>query len=246
MSSDDGVVKRRDGQSRAPLQGESAMHIMMVTFDFKGSDLAAEERHYRDVHMALAKQFTGVDMYIAGRIRDTNLSFTPKPESIAKPYRTAIMWFKSTEDFMNSVSGEAGIKVLTDTQEHLTNVQMIHADGEAIVPFASRKPLHQYFLVAAHINYNPAYGSPEEAEHHYLNVHTRLACEVAGLRGYYVGKTMQLGDKPDCSRVVFQMYDSFDAFQRGMTSPAGQKLLKDDAQLIVVKRLFFVDGQVES
>jgi hypothetical protein len=41
------------------------MHIMMVTFDFKGSDLAAEERHYRDVHMALAKQFTGINMYLA-------------------------------------------------------------------------------------------------------------------------------------------------------------------------------------
>jgi uncharacterized protein (TIGR02118 family) len=245
MNADDGMGQRRGDQPGADM-GRSAMHIMMVTFDFKGSDLAAEERHYRDVHMALAKQFSGVEMYIAGPIRDTQLSFTPKPESIARPYRTAIMWFKSTQDFMNSVSGEAGMKVLADTQEHLTNVQMIHADGEAIVPFQTRKPLQQCFLVAAHINFNPSYGTPEEAERHYLNVHTRLACEVAGLRGYYVGKTMPLGEKPDCIRVVFQMYDSFEAFQRGMTSPAGQELLKDDARLVAVKRLFFVDGQVES
>ena len=101
------------------------MHIMMVTFDFKGSDLAAEERHYRDVHMALAKQFTGVNMYLAGRIRDTQLAFTPKPESSAKPYRTAIMSFNGTQDFMNSVSSPAGMQVLVDTQEHLANVQMI-------------------------------------------------------------------------------------------------------------------------
>jgi len=222
------------------------MHIMMVTFDFKGSDLAAEERHYRDVHMALAKQFTGVNMYLAGHIRDTQLAFTPKPKSSAKPYRTAIMWFNSTQDFMNSVSGPAGMQVLVDTQEHLANVQMIHADGDAIVPFDSRKPGQQCFLVAAHVNYKPSFGTADQAEHHYLTVHTKLAARVAGLRGYYVGKTLQLGDKPDCARAVFQMYDDFDAFQRAMTSPAGQELLKDDAKLIDVKRLFFADAGVES
>jgi hypothetical protein len=66
------------------------------------------------------------------------------------------------------------------------------------------------------------------------------------LRGYYVGRTVQLGDKPDCVRAVFQMYDNFDAFQRGMTSRAGQELLKDDAQLISVKRLYFAEAQVET
>ncbi|HKD66799.1 MAG TPA: EthD family reductase [Candidatus Binataceae bacterium] len=221
------------------------MHVMMVTFDFQGADLATEERHYRDVHMALAKQFTGVEMYLAGRIRANQFGFTPAPQDAVKPYRTAIMWFRNTQDFMNSVSSQAGIDVLADTQAHLTNVQMIHAEGEAVVPFDSRKAGQQCFLVAAHINYKPSFGTPEEAERHYLNVHTKLACGVAGLRGYYVGKTVQLGDKPDCARAVFQMYDDFEAFQRGMTSPAGQELLKDDARLISVKRLFFADAQVE-
>ncbi len=221
------------------------MHIMMVTFDFQGADLAAEERHYRDVHMALAKQFTGVNMYLAGRIRDTRFAFTPAPEVAAKPYRTAIIWFNGVQDFMNSVSSPAGIEVMADTQAHLTNVAMINTDGEAVVSFDSRKAGQQCFLVAAHINYKPSFGTHEEAEHHYLNVHTRLACRVAGLRGYYVGKTVQLGDKPDCVRTVFQMYDDFDAFQRAMTSPAGEELLKDDAQLISVKRLFFADAQVQ-
>ena len=221
------------------------MHIMMVTFDFKGTDVEAEERHYRDVHMALAKQFTGVNMYLAGRIRDTGFAFTPAPENAAKPYRTAIMWFNTTQDFMNSIGTPAGAEVLADTQAHLDNVQMIHAEGEAVVPFDSRKEGQRCFLVAAHVNYKPSFGTPEEAEHHYLNVHTKLACRVAGLRGYYIGKTMQLGDKPDCLRVVIQMYDDFDAFQRGMTSAAGQELLKDDAQLISVKRLFFADATVE-
>jgi hypothetical protein len=41
------------------------------------------------------------------------------------------------------------------------------------------------------------------------------------------------------------MYDDFDSFQRAMTSPAGQELLKDDAKLIEVKRLFFADAGVE-
>jgi uncharacterized protein (TIGR02118 family) len=221
------------------------MHIMMVTFDFQGPDLAAEERHYRDVHMALAKQFTGVNMYLAGRIRDTQLPFTPAPELAAKPYRTAIMWFNSTQDFMNSVSSSAGAEVLADTQAHLQNVQMIHADGEAVVPFDRREPGQQCFLVGAHVNYKPAFGSQPEAEQHHVNVHTKLACRVEGLRGYYIGKTLALGDKPDCERVVFQMYDDYDAFQRGMTSAAGQELLKDDAQLIAVKRLYFVDALVE-
>ena len=221
------------------------MHIMMVTFDFQGTDLDAEERHYRDVHMALAKQFTGVNMYLAGRIRDTRFAFTPAPEVTAKPYRTAIMWFNGMQDFMNSVSSPAGAEVMADTQAHLSNVAMIHADGEAVMPFDSRKAGQQCFLVAAHINYKPSFGTPEEAEHHYLSVHTRLACRVPGLRGYYVGKTVPLGDQPDCVRAVFQMYDDFDAFQRAMTSPAGEELLKDDAQLISVKRLFFADVRVE-
>lgn len=221
------------------------MHIMMVTFDFQGADLDAEERHYRDVHMALAKQFTGVNMYLAGRIRDTRLAFTPAPEIAAKPYRTAIMWFNGMQDLMNSMSSPAGSEVMADTQVHLTNVAMIHAEGEALVPFDRRKAGQQCFMVAAHLNYKPSFGTAEEAERHYLDVHTKLACRVAGMRGYYVGKTVPLGDQPDCVRVVFQMYDHFDAFQRAMTSPAGQELLKDDAQLISVKRLFFIDAQVE-
>jgi uncharacterized protein (TIGR02118 family) len=221
------------------------MHIMMVAFDFKGSDLAAEERHYRDVHMALARQFTGCDMYLTGRIRGTDPAFAPNAETAAKPYRTAIMWFNTMQDFINSVSGPAGVEVMADTQAHLTNVQMVNADAEAIVPFESRKVGQQCFLVAAHINYKPSYGSHDEAEHHYLTVHTNLATRVAGLRGYYVGKTMQLGDKPDCTRIVVQMYDDFDAFRSAMTSPAGQELLADDAQLISVKRLFLADGLVE-
>jgi uncharacterized protein (TIGR02118 family) len=221
------------------------MHIMMVTFDFQGADLDAEERHYRDVHMALARQFTGVNMYLAGRIRDTSFAFTPAPEVAAKPYRTAIMWFNGMQDLMNSMSSPAGAEVMADTQAHLSNVAMIHAEGEAVVPFDSRKAGQQCFLVAAHINYKPSFGTPEEAEHHYLNVHTRLACRVVGLRGYYVGKIVPLGDKPDSVRAVFQMYDDFDAFQRAMTSPAGKELLKDDALLISVKRLFFADARVE-
>ena len=221
------------------------MHIMMVTFDFKGSDVAAEERHYRDVHMALAKQFTGVSMYLAGRIRDTSLNFTPTPELAAKPFRTAIMWFNGVQDFMNSVSSPAGAAVLADTQEHLTNVQMIHAEGEAIVPFESRKVGQQCFLVAAHVNFKPSFGTAEEAERHYLSVHTKLACRVDGLRGYHVGKTLALDDKPDCTRVVFQMYDDFAAFERAMKSPASQELLADDARLISVKRLFFADAGIE-
>jgi uncharacterized protein (TIGR02118 family) len=122
---------------------------------------------------------------------------------------------------------------------------MIHAQGEAIVPFSSRKVGQRCFLVAAHINYKPSFGTQEEAERHYLNVHTKLACRVEGLRGYYIGKTLALGDKPDCARVVFQMYDDFDSFERAMKSPAGAELLKDDARLISVKRLFFADAQVE-
>jgi uncharacterized protein (TIGR02118 family) len=221
------------------------MHIMMVTFDFQSSDLDAEERHYRDVHMALAKQFTGVSMYLAGRIRATQFGFTRTPDDAAQPFRTAIMWFDSMQDFMNSVSSRAGTEVMADTQAHLKNVRMIHAEGEALVPFDSRKPGRQCFLLAAHIDYQASFGTPEAAERHYLDVHTKLACRVPGLRGYYAGKTIALGDKPDCARVVFQMYDDFGGFERGMASPQGQELLKDDARLISVKRVFYADAGIE-
>jgi len=155
------------------------------------------------------------------------------------------MWFDSTQDFMKSISSPPGAEVLADTQAHLTNVQMIHAEGEAVVPFSSPKVGQRCFLVAAHINYKPSFGTQEEAERHYLNVHTKLACRVDGLRGYYVGKTLALGDKPDCARVVLQMYDDFDSFEWAMKSPGGAEVLADDARLISVKRLFFADAQVE-
>jgi uncharacterized protein (TIGR02118 family) len=173
------------------------------------------------------------------------MELTRTPEDHARPYRTAIMWFDTTQDFMNSVSSRAGTEVLADTQAHLTNVQMIHAEGEAVMPFSSRKPGQQCFLLAAHIDFKPSFVTSEQAEHHYLNVHTKLAARVPGLRGYYVGRTIALGDKPDCARVVFQMYDDADAFQRGMDSPQGQELLKDDAQLVSLKRLYLADAGVE-
>ena len=154
-----------------------------------------------------------------------------------------MLWFKSTQDFMNSVSSPSGAQVMVDTQEHLDNVQMLHAEGATIVPFEPRKPGQQCFLVIAHVNYKPTFGTAEEAEHHYLNVHagSRLASRAcaaimwAGPCNWATSRTA-FGR---CSK----MYDSFDAFQRGMTSRAGQELLKDDAQR-QRRRLYFAEAQV--
>ena len=68
------------------------------------------------------------------------------------------MWFNSTQDFMNSVSGPAGAQVMVDTQEHLTNVQMLHADGETIVPFDRANPASNAFC-RRHVNYKPSFGT---------------------------------------------------------------------------------------
>ena len=88
------------------------MHIMMVTFDFQGADLDAEERHYRDVHMALARQFSGVNMYLAGRIRDTRFAFTPAPEVAANMNTRQLGKLGLSDDEENAIV--AFMKTLTD------------------------------------------------------------------------------------------------------------------------------------
>jgi uncharacterized protein (TIGR02118 family) len=66
------------------------MHTVFALFNFKSSDLAAEENNYIEHHVQLARQLPGLRQYIIGRVRGP--AGQPAPY-----YRAATLSFDSND-----------------------------------------------------------------------------------------------------------------------------------------------------
>src|ERR1700693_75028 len=102
------------------------MRTIFACFDFKSSDLEAEERNYADVHVALARQLPGLRQYITGRLL--------APAGQQPPhYRAAVLSFDSIAEAETGMRKSPAAKAVTaDGREHMTNLRWLEMDSEVI------------------------------------------------------------------------------------------------------------------
>jgi uncharacterized protein (TIGR02118 family) len=215
------------------------VQLTYVTFNFKGSDIAAEEKHYFDYHAALAKSLPGVSMYLTGRLRAIR---SEKPKWL----RAAMLGFQSESAAASAMAGEGGTKLIADTQARLGDLRIETFNAEAVVPFAAKRPGRECFVVAAGFDFRAEQGGLEKAERRYRTEHVELARKLPGLRAYLVARLGGPGGaKAERQRIAILAFDSFEAFREAFRSPVGVEVGKDGDATLSNMRVEQIDARIE-
>jgi uncharacterized protein (TIGR02118 family) len=216
------------------------MLLYVARFNFKSSDLEAEERNYFDVHVALARRMPGLRLYYTGKAVESR---GERPDR----YRAAILMFDHADAFAAAMQTELGPALAADTEAHLADVVMQTADAEVIVPFADRRPGQSCFVMAAEFDLAADGGGLEAAERHYRDKHVAIARRLPGLRNYVIGK-LRPPDPAFASpryRIAILTFDSPEALRAAYRSPVGQELVEDERATIRNARVLRLDGRIE-
>lgn len=222
------------------------MRTMFATFDFKSSDLEAEEKNYLENHVRLAKTLPGLRQYITARLRAPAGSKPPH-------YRAAIL------DFDDAAALEAAVRrspvakpIAQDGAAHLTNSRWLELDSEVIVPFASKQTGREFFMMAAQFDLKLDGGDIAAAEARYLNHHTHLARRLPGLRYYLIGRfaapvgmRTDLTQPADRLRMAMLAFDNIEVLRAAYRSTEGQELARDEEATIANPRVFRLDATVQ-
>ena len=220
------------------------MRTVFACFDFKSSDLEAEERNYNDVHVALAKQLPGLRQYITGRLR--------APSGERPPYyRGALLSYDDAGAAEAAMRRSPVAKAVgADGRDHMTKLQWLEMDTEVIVPFETSPAGRQFLLMAAAFDLRvkeAGFSDAASAEQRYLGEHTRIARRLPGLRHYMVGRLVEANHQmPDRMRMAFIAFDDVEALRAAYRSPVGLELLKDEEATIANARVYRIDatGQI--
>jgi uncharacterized protein (TIGR02118 family) len=213
------------------------MYLNFVAFNFAGADTGAGERHYLDYHVALAKRFPGLRMYLAGRVTGSR---TAKLER----FRAAIVGFDDAAAAAAAMQSEVVAPLVADTGEHLRDLISKSATCETIVPFDSRRPGGSCFAMAAEFGFELGGGTLEAAEQRYRAVHVGIARRLPGLRGYLIGG---LDGEPEAGRhrLALLIFDSREACRDAYRSAVGQGLVRDEDATIRNARVWRIEARAE-
>jgi len=208
------------------------MHCSFVAFNYQGSDIEAEDRHYLDYHVGLAKSLPGAQIYYTGRTMGHR---GEKPAHV----RHALMGFPNMEVMAQGLQTPTGPALIADSQAHLKDLRTSMFEGEIIVPFENRKPGQKCFVMAAEFNLDKA--NHHAAEKRYREHHTSIARRLPGLRNYIIGK---LGAQEERYRIAILAFDSMDAFKDAYRSPVGAELIQDEEATIRDARVYRLDASI--
>jgi uncharacterized protein (TIGR02118 family) len=204
-----------------------AMQINFTSFNYKpGADIGAEEKHYLDYHVKLAKTIPGLRLYLTGKFRQ---------EANGQPAhrRAAILGFDDRATAAASMKSDISKRVFDDGAAHLADVRRLSLDSTVIVPFASKQIEREYFVLAGEFDLKAGAEGIEAADRRYLKEHTALAAQLPGVRFYVTGRQLESGgNKPERFRCAILAWDSFEDFQAAFNSPIREKLIKDEEATI--------------
>jgi uncharacterized protein (TIGR02118 family) len=216
------------------------MRTVFALFNFKSSDLAAEERNYIEYHVQLARQLPGLRQYIIGRLRGP--AGQPPPY-----YRAATLSFDSNEAKRSAMRDSPVAKPLAvDGDAHMSGTRWLELESEIIVPFTTKQPGKDYFVMAAEFDLKLEELDLAVAEKRYLDHHTYLARRLPGLRHYLIGRLMPVaGAPPERLRMAALVFDDFEALKAAYRSPVGRELAKDEEATITNARVYRIDATVQ-
>ncbi|MGH7916994.1 MAG: EthD family reductase [Candidatus Binataceae bacterium] len=214
------------------------MQINFTSFNFKaGTETAAEERHYFDYHVELAKKLPGLRMYLTGKFIERG---GHKPDH----YRAAILAFDGAEAAGVAMNSEVGREVRADGAAHLADIRPLALNARIIIPFAVRSG--ELLLMAAEFDLETGTDSVEVADRRYLEKHTTLARQLPGLRFYATGRLFEnRGLEPDRLRCAILAFDSAEALRDAYRAPVGQELRKDEEATIRNARIHRLEAGIE-
>jgi hypothetical protein len=133
-----------------------------------------------------------------------------------------------------------------DGQPLVKNMTTYIGHGHAVVPFENRKRGDDYFIVIGGFVFDPAYGSREKAELHYVTEHTRIAARFPGCEGYLITIVENhTGEPSEPYRLAFSIYRDEETQKSALKTPVARDLENDARGLCQVARLFFFNARVE-
>lgn len=213
------------------------MFLNFVRFNFRGTNVEAEERNYRTHYTHLAGTLPGMQLYLTGRMLEHR---GVKPSH----FRAALIAFDSAAAADATARSEVEAAVLAEFDARFTDVIAEAAEAELIVPFDGRKPGRECFVMVAEFNLEARAGL-DAADDRYRTCHVSLASRLPKLRSYIIGCLgAGLRGAADRYRIAVLVFDSFDAFREAYRSPAGQDLRQDEATLRDA-RVYRLDARVE-
>jgi uncharacterized protein (TIGR02118 family) len=216
------------------------MRTVFALFNFKSSDLAAEERNYIEHHVQLARQLPGLRQYIIGRLRG--------PAGQSPPYyRAATLNFDSNDAKRSAMRDSPVAKPLAaDGDAHMSSTRWLEIESETIVPFTTKQPGKDYFVMAAEFDLKLEGLDLAAAEKRYLEHHTYLARRLPGLRHYLIGRLMPVaGTPPEHLRLAALVFDDSEALKAAYRSPVGRELAKDEEATITNARVYRIHATVQ-
>jgi uncharacterized protein (TIGR02118 family) len=214
------------------------MLLTVVSFNYRGTDLAAEERHYLDHHVPLARQLPGLRFYYTGRLVEM-------ADQKVDHRRAAILGFDGADARAAAMRTATGSALGADTEQHLSDLVRLSADAEVVAPGDGRRAGQAAFVMAAAFDLAVERGGPEAAEHRYRDRHVALARRLPGLRHYVIGKLARGGSDRERYRLAVLAFDSRDALREAYRSPLGRELRADERATIVNARVSWLDARVE-
>jgi uncharacterized protein (TIGR02118 family) len=216
------------------------MRTVFALFNFKSSDLAAEERNYIEHHVQLARQLPCLRQYIIGRLRGP--AGQPPPY-----YRAATLSFDSNDAKRSAMRDSPVAKPLAaDGDAHMSGTRWLELESEIIVPFTTKQAGKDYFVMAAEFDLKLEGLDRAPAEKRYLDHHTYLARRLPGLRHYLIGQLMPVaGAPPERLRMAALVFDDFEALKAAYRSPVGRDLTKDEEATITNARVYRIDATVQ-
>jgi|SRR5262249_14086526 len=215
------------------------MLVNFARFNYRSTDLEAEERNYSGHHVELAKRLPGLRFYYTGRLMKMQ---GMEPDHL----RAAILGWDSAADIASALTNEVGKALTQDTREHLKGLVSRSLEAEVIVPFDSRKPGDKCFAMAAEFDLASKEEGVADSEAHYRGTHVEIARRLPGLRNYVIGKLAADGTaQPDRYRMAILVFDSVDDLRSAYRSPVGRDLVVDEDFLIRRARVFRIDARVE-
>jgi hypothetical protein len=225
------------------------MKTVFATFNFKSADLASAEKHYIEVHVQLTRQLPNLRQYITGFIR-------PLPQQ-QSPHRAAFNYFDDDAALRWALHKSPASKpLLQDGAAHLRVNRWLELDSDIIVPFESRRPGLECFVLAAEFELKIDGAGAETAEKRYLDYHVEVARQLPNLRHYVISR-YQMSSKLDtiaassgfvrrnALRMALLVFDSFEALRDAYHSPVGQELRKEEVATVTNTRVYRIDATVQ-
>lgn len=222
------------------------MRTVFAAFDFASHDLASEERNYLDNQVRMTKQLPGLRLYLTGRMR--SLPGAPPPS-----YRTSVLTFDSLDALETALrTSEMAHKVAAEGKAHMKNLHWWEIDSEVVVPFETKRPGMNCFVLAAEFDLKTNGDDEMMVEKRYLDHHTHIARCLPGLRHYIIGRVSrplaamaELVESCDRFRMAMVVFDTAEALREAYRSPIGQELVKDEVATLTNARVYRFEATVQ-